>query len=158
MANNNKKINYGLEVKKSFQIKDLKILINERKILIKININSHLYVFYIVFMYFLNIFLENLTNIYLVKIDSRMQIQKRKISYISKDLINKSINDFLSYDYFIEILNEVNETDFYDSDSSFQGEILGLEIRTKKEIILNENEEMLKINSLIKLKMNNLKE
>ena len=37
----------------------------------------------------------------------------------------------MSYDYFIKILSETNETDFYDSDSLFQGEILGLEIRIK---------------------------
>lgn len=151
------KIKYGLEIKDSFKINNIKILINKKKLLIKIDLNSNLFEFYLIFKYYIEkwkIDKNLILSIYLVKIDSNLEIKKRKLTYSKAELLdnvdNSGENLILSYDYFIEILNEINETDFYDSDSSFQGEILGLEIRFKKDLIIEKNSEIKMINNIIK--------
>lgn len=153
----NLKIKYGLEVRDDFKINNIKILINKKKLLIKIDLNSNLLEFYLIFKYYIEKWKngENLiTSIYLVKIDSNLEIKKRKLTYSKTELLDNfsktGENLILSYDYFIEILNEINETDFYDSDSSFQGEILGLELRFRKDLIIDKNSEIKKINTIIK--------
>jgi hypothetical protein len=65
------------------------------------------------------------------------------------DLLIPSIKSEINFENFVKILNEIDDNDYYDSSSSFKGELIGIEIRLKDILNLNKNEEILSIFKLL---------
>lgn len=141
----------GIEIKENFNVKDFFLLINSKKIIIKVDKMFNLFDFYIIFLFFFLKYKSILHSAFLIKISTdtasnNVIIQKKQILRL-KLIIKNKLN--LNYDDFILFLNENNEQNYYDSGTSFKGEMLGIEIRFKEEINLNKSETILGIYDLI---------
>ncbi len=69
---------------------------------------------------------------------------KKKSNLLSHSFIS-SVNRELTYETFLLLLNEVNDSEFYDSGVHFKGNLLGLELRTSSPIKHSSSEDVLAV-------------